>query len=157
MSYAPHMELVTELLPLLRRDFYTDIDLKPDSAHPLLDGEWLKLTDAYKVARGGSEQAAPNYPVWAEKGRYDVQAIGKVPLLMGPLYEFDTDICNTPHGFQVGDPAVVSTVTVLGDATRMGLIKPSGSVQHLIVAWCTRLPASGKVRFVHTGYTYGTF
>lgn len=160
MSYAPHMELVTELLPLLRRDFYTDLSLNPDAAEPLVDGEWLQLLDNYKCGRALSPLAAepvvPNYPVWAERGRYDIQAIGKVPLLMGPLYEFDTDIVNSSHGFQVGDPAVVATVTAAG-GSKKGLIKPSGTgVQHLVVAWCTRLPASGKVRFIHTGYTYYT-
>lgn len=155
MSYAPHMELVTELLPLLRRDFATAIPLNPDSAEPLVDGEWLGLTN-YQAVRLSGEALVPTYPVWAERGRYDVQAIQKVPLLMGPLFEADTDIVNTSHGLSVGSPLVVADVTAAG-GTKKGLILAAGvGVQHLVVGWVTRLPASGKVRFIHTGYTYFT-
>jgi hypothetical protein len=156
MSYAPHMELVTELMPLIRRDFATSLSLHPDAAEPLLDGEWLALNSSYQAVRGVGEQLVPTYPVFAERGRYDVQAIGKVPLLFAGMFEFDTDIVNTPHGLLLGDPVVVADVTAAG-GTKKGFIKPAGvGAQHLVVGWVTRLPTSGKVRILHTGYTYYT-
>jgi hypothetical protein len=61
-------------------------------------------------------------------------------------YEADCDIVNSPHGFQIGDPISVATVSV-GGVNKKGMIKPTHAGQHLVIGWVTRLPASGKVRF----------
>ena len=94
MSLAPNFVLTTEVLPLLRRDFYmADATLlDPNNANPLLDGEWLELNASYQLARGTGAGAAMSWPVWAERGRYDTQAIGKVPVLFGGFYEAETQI-----------------------------------------------------------------
>ena len=156
MSYAPHMELVTELMPLLRRDFATALDLNPDSAEPVVDGEWLELDSSYALVRGSGERKVPCFPVFAERGRYDTQAIGKLPVIFGGMFEFDTDICNSPSGISIGTPVCVADVTAAG-GTKKGLVACSGGgLVHLVVGWCTRLPTSGKVRILHTGYTYYT-
>ena len=98
MSYAPHMELITELMPLLRRDFETALDLNPDTTEPVVDGEWLELNASYTLIRGSGERLVPCFPVFAERGRYDTQAIGKLPVIFGGMYEFDTDLVNSGHG-----------------------------------------------------------
>lgn len=162
MSFAPHMELVTELMPINRRDFPLDDAslLNPNATNPLLDGEWLTLTDAYQLSRGGltssQELAKLSFQLFAERGRYDVQAIGKVPVLFIGGYEADCDIVNTPHGLQVGDPIMVADV-VVGGLHKNGMVLATGAGRHLVVGWVTRLPSSGKVRYYKTpGPTYMT-
>ena len=79
-SIAPHLTLITEVMPINRRDFpMADITLlDPTNADPLLDGEWLELNSSYQLDRKSSgESAAPSWQVFAEQGRYDTQALGK--------------------------------------------------------------------------------
>ena len=156
MSYAPHMELITELMPLLRRDFETALDLNPDTTEPVVDGEWLELNASYTLIRGSGERLVPCFPVFAERGRYDTQAIGKLPVIFGGMYEFDTDLVNSGHGITLGAPVCVADVTAAGGTKKGLIVCAGGATSHFVVGWCTRLPASGKVRILHTGYTYLT-
>jgi len=147
MSYAPHLTLVSEVLPVIRRDFYlTDATiLNPNATNPLFDGEWLALDSAYKLARGSGEGAVPAWQVFAERGRYDTQAVVKVPVLFTHGYEAETDVA-TVAGLAVGDKLVVSDVA-MGGQNKRGLIKAAGAGEHLVVAFVTRLIGTTKVRY----------
>jgi hypothetical protein len=164
MSFAPHLELITELMPIIRRDFPLDAtalaNLNPNGSNPLLDGEWLALNDSYQLTRGalgsGAELGKLSFQLFAERGRYDTQAIGKVPVLFIGGYEAETDIVNSPHGLLVGDPVTVADV-VVGGLHKNGLIKATGAGTHWVVGWVTRLPSNGRVRYFKSpGLTYLT-
>src|SRR5688500_13639350 len=113
MSNAPRLTLISDLLPIIRRDF--DLAdptlLNPVGTNPLLDGEWLQLNSSYKLTRGAAgDVAVPSYQLFAERGRYDTQSIGKVPVLFIGGYEAETDIADFT-GLAVNDPLKVSDVT----------------------------------------------
>lgn len=147
MSLPPYFNLVSEILPIQRRDFYAADTalLNPNNANPLIDGEWLELNSEYKAARGSGEQDAPAWVVWAERGRYDTQSIGKVPLLFCGGFEAETKVY-TAAGLAVGDALVVQDVTV-GGLTKRGLAKLGAGVgQHMIFGYVTRV-LTDKVRF----------
>lgn len=148
MSTAPYLQLISEVMPIQRRDFYlADVTLlNPNNANPILDGEWLELDANYKLARGSSEQAKPAWQLFAERGRYDTQAIGKAPVLFIGGYEAETSIADLT-GLAVGDALVVQTV-VVGGQNKRGLAKlGAGAGQHLLFGYVTRLPGGGKVRY----------
>lgn len=152
MSTAPYLTLISELLPVQRRDFYMSDPtlLNPYNANPVLDGEWLELDSTYKLVRGSSAGAATAKPSWqlfSERGRYDTQAIGKAPVLFIGGYEAETTICDTT-GCAIGDPLMVCDVTV-GGLTKRGLKKMSVSAgtNALLFGWVTRLPSTGTIRF----------
>jgi hypothetical protein len=148
---APNFNLVSEVLPVQRRDFALGVAglLDPNNANPLIDGEWLELDASYQAVRGTGAGAALSWPVFAERGRYDTQAIGKTVLLFGGFYEAETRVADLT-GLAVGDFLVVDDVTV-DTLTRKGLLEASGAGQHFVVGQVTRLPGGGKVRFIHTG------
>jgi hypothetical protein len=148
MSNAPFLNLISEVLPIQRRDFYvaTESLLNPNNANPLVDGEWLELDSSYKLVRGTSEQAKPSWQLFAERGRYDTQSIGKAPVLFIGGYEAETSIADLT-GMAVGDALVVQDVTI-GGLTKRGLAKLGGGAgQHLLFGYVTRLPGGGKVRY----------
>lgn len=152
MSFAPYLTLISEVLPVERRDFYAadPTILNPNATNPLLDGEWMSIDSSYKAARGSGNQAVPTWQVFAERGRYDTQAIGKVPFLFIGGYEAETTIC-TLTGIGIGDALIVGDVTVSGQ-TKQGLIKcPASSGTYLVVGFATRLPGSGKLRYWKPG------
>lgn len=151
MSIAPTLTLVSELLPVQRRDFALAVPglLDPNNANPLVQGEWLGLNSSYQLARGTGEQAKPTWQCHMERGRYDSQAIGKTMVLFIGGYEAYTTICDTT-GLSIGDPLVVNDVTV-GGLTKQGLKKPSGAGAHTVVAYVTRLPSTGVVQFWRPG------
>lgn len=155
MSQAPYMTLISPVLPVDRRDFYlTDPTiLDPNNANPLIDGEWLQLDSSYTAGRGGAGNVAvPTWQVFAEKGRYDTQPIGKAPLLFIGGYEAETTVY-TAASIAVNSELIVSDVTV-GGLTKKGLIaRPAGSGTYLVVAFCTRLP-TGKVRYLKLASPY---
>jgi hypothetical protein len=149
MSTAPYLQLVSEVMPVQRRDFYLeDVTLlNPINANPILDGEWLELSANYKLQRGSGEQAGPAFQCWSERGRYDTQAIGKTTVLFIGGYEAETSICDLT-GMAVGNALVIQDVTI-GGAVKRGLAKlGAGGGEHLTVGWVTRLPGGGKVRYL---------
>ncbi len=148
MSQPPYLTLISEVLPVQRRDFYAANTalLNPVNANPLIDGEWLQLDSTYKAARGTGEQAVPAWQLFAEKGRYDTQAIGKVPLLFIGGYEAETKVADLTS-MTVGDGLVVQMVTVGGVANRRGLAKlGAGAGEHLIFGYVTRV-FTDRVRY----------
>lgn len=152
MSFAPNLTLISEVLPVNRRDFtLTDATiLNPNATNPLVDGEWLEMNaSAYTVGRGSGEATKIAWPVFSLRGQYDTQAISKTTLLFFGGFEAETLIVNTA-GLAVGSFLVVTDVTV-GGLTKRGLALASGAGQHLVEGIVTRLPGGGKVRFLHTG------
>ncbi len=148
MSTPPYMELITEVLNVVRRDFYQNDAalLNPNNANPVIDGEWLELNSSYKLIRGSGASVKPAWQVWTEKGRYDTQAIGKSTLLFLGGYEAETSVY-TSTGIAAGDPLVVNDVTV-GGLTRRGLLKlPASSGTYGVRAYCTRV-LTGKIRYI---------
>jgi hypothetical protein len=151
MSIPPNFVLISEVLPVQRRDFYvanTDL-LNPINANPIVDGEWLDLNGSYQLERGTTARPGPTWPVFAERGRYDTQAIGKTTVLFGGFFEAETRVVNT-SSLVVGSPLRVTDVTV--DAlTKKGLALATGSGQHWVVGFVTRMTGGGKVRFWYNG------
>lgn len=152
MSNAPNFNLVSEVLPVQRRDFFliTPAQLNPSNTNPLVDGEYLELdTTEYKLKRGSGEAAVPSWVLFAEKGRYDTQAVGKVPVLFQGGYEAETKVY-TAAGLAVGNALVVQDVTYQS-LTRRGLAKlGAGAGQHLIFGYVTRI-FTDRIRFWYPG------
>jgi hypothetical protein len=143
-----NFELVTEVQGLLRRDFpVADRTLvNPNNANPLMDGEFMNLDSSYKVIRG--VDSSFGMALFVERGRMDVQAIGKATVLMGGAYEADTRVFTTTS-LALGCKLQISASVSVDSLTKSGLaLYSSGEV----IGYCTRLPANngGKLRFFQT-------
>jgi hypothetical protein len=90
-----------------------------------------------------------SFAVFAERGRSDTQAIGKVPLLYMGAYEADTLIMDAT-ALAHGDPLMVADVTI-ATLTKSGLKKHGGGAE-LVVGYVLRLPSQNgqKLRFMWT-------
>lgn len=158
-----NFEPVRDVMPVQRADFpLADKTLaNPLNAVALVDGEWMVINSDYKMVRAstigsvGDEATARSYPLWAERGRYDMQALGKAPLLWLGSWEFDTrifDAAATPGSgaaiTAVDQPLKVATIT-LGSRNYTGIVGHGGSGDSaIVVGYVTRLPANngGKLR-----------
>ena len=168
-----NMSLVTEVQPMLRRDFElarTSL-LNPDStpgtaASPihLLDGEFLMLDANYRLARGGAENAVtggvasgnpgtanhgsvvPSFPFWLERGRTDMQAINKGTVLFGPGFEadFHSDVLASGDSFAVGDPLYVDWLSNGSDRNRRRGLTKVKSATALLHGYVTRVFTAGN-------------
>lgn len=145
---AVNFELVTELQFLLRRDFYlADKTLgKPTNANPLMDGEYLKLDTNYKVVRAADGDLG--FAMFMEKGRFDVQALGKTTVLFAGTYEADTRVF-TAAGLTLGGKLQISASVTVDTLTKTGLANYSAGE---VLGFVTRLPANngGKLRYIQT-------
>lgn len=67
MSQAPYLTMISEVLPVQRRDFTLNDTtiLNPTATNPLLDGEWLELNSSYLAARGTGEGTIAAYQVFS--------------------------------------------------------------------------------------------
>jgi len=143
-----HFELVTDLQGLIRRDFYlADKTLaNPNATNPLIDGEFVSLDTAYKLVRGAD--GALGYAVFMERGRFDVQALGKTTVLMIGGYEADTRVF-TSAGLTLGGKLQLSASVTVDAKTKSGLANYSSGE---VLGYVTRLPANngGKLRFLRT-------
>jgi hypothetical protein len=158
-----NFEPLTDILKVHRRDFaLANPDLAtPNAADVLLDGEWMVLNAAYQILRAtditvpGDMAALPSFPLFAERGRYDVQAIAgrKMPILFRGEYEFDTRIFDAAAGAGITavlQPLKVSTVAI-GARSYSGLVVHNGAADaDPIMGYVTRLPANngGRLRFI---------
>ena len=78
-----NFEPVSDILATQRRDFgLADKTLAdPLNAVALVDGEWMVIDSAYKLVRAsaigsvGDYATQHAYPLFAERGRYDVRAM----------------------------------------------------------------------------------
>lgn len=162
-----NFEPVSDVLATQRRDFaLADKELAaPLNALALVDGEYMVLDNAYKLVRAtvigspGNLAAQSAYVLFAERGRYDVQAMAetKMPVLWIGDFESDTRIYDATAAFgsgaaitYAGQPLKVATIT-LGSRNYSGLVGHGGSGDSdPIVGRVTRLPASngGKLRYI---------
>lgn len=146
-----NFRLISPVEKIERRDFpVADRSiLNPNGANPLLDGEFMELdaTAPNKVIRAAGLKLS--WAVFAERGRSDTQATGKVPLLYIGAYEADTLIMSDA-GLGHGDPLMVDDVTI-GVLTKSGLKKHGGGAD-LVIGYVLRTPAQngGKLRFMWT-------
>src|ERR1700761_3351593 len=95
-----NFEPVSDINPIHRRDIpLADPTLaSPGNAVCLVDGEWMTLDSNSKLVRATDVTAVGNaatklsFPLFAERGRYDVQAMAerKMPVLFLGQYEFET-------------------------------------------------------------------
>ena len=108
--------------------------INPSSSLPLLDGEFPFIDSTRKLVRGYANLSTasttfggdfsqnkagavagsrrPVFPVFAEKGRSDVQAIGKVPVIrtnpQGLIFDVHADVLETGATFAYGDELYVN-------------------------------------------------
>jgi hypothetical protein len=120
----------------------------PNNANPLLDGEFLEYDANYKGVRAGGDILC--WAVWSERGRMDVQALRQVPTLYMGTYEADTLIMDPAGPIALGDPLMVTNVTI-DTLTKSGLAQHGGGAE-LVVGYVTRIPSSNnnKLRFMQT-------
>jgi hypothetical protein len=154
---APNFELITELQVCLRRDFALADPtlLKPLSALPLIDGEWMELNGSYQLARATGATAAA-FPIHTERGRYDTQAIGKANVIFAGNYEAETSVIEGAIGtFTVGAMVKLAAVTAGANTGRVGLKVCAGAggkpvSGDVVVGIVTKTNATtNKVRFLH--------
>jgi len=100
MATVQTFKLVTEVLAQTRRDFEVNSPnfIDPEHADVILMGEYVELNAAYKLIRGTGGDY-PQFPVFVEKGRSDVQAIRMLTTLFLGGFEADSLIFD-------GDPAL---------------------------------------------------
>lgn len=119
LPYAPGVGESSDLNPL-----------DPNSARPLIEGEWLELdSTGKKFTRGGNNNAAdvdegtkPAFIYFMERGRYDSQVSKLCHTLIGPAGFFvRTKLCDST-GLANGDLVSVQDISV-GGIVRRGLKK----------------------------------
>jgi len=162
-----NFEPVSDINPVHRRDFpLADPTLaNPLNALALVDGEWMSLNSAGKLVRAadvntvGSAASTLSFPLFAERGRYDVQALAerKMPVLFLGQYEFDTRIFSAAANIGGSGNAAISSILQpvkvmtfsAGGRNYVGLVGSSYSDNAIIVGYVTRLPSAngGKLRF----------
>ena len=170
-NFRPH----GDILPVVRRDFpLADKTLaSPDNPVSLYDGEWMTLNSAYKLVRGAVVAAPGNvpaatalcFPLWAENGRYDIQAMAdrKPPLLWENHWEFETRIFDPAAAVGNGvaitamwQPLKVASITI-GARNYVGLVGHGGAGVDTdrIVAYVTKLSSDngGGLR-IRGGFGY---
>lgn len=141
-------DLKTDFHALIRKNFDVAVPalLDPNNAAPLVLGEWLELNSSYQAARGTGNATVPSFPMFAEQGRYETQALGSIPLLFGGFFEADTKIFEGTGIVSIGQPLMVADT---GVGSQRGLkLNPGGGP--LTQAFVTRLPANnnGYLRFI---------
>lgn len=165
-----NFELQSDLLHVQRRDFpLADPTLAtPSNAVALYDGEWVTLNSTGKIVRAaavatpGDPALFRSFPVFMEKGRYDVQAMAtrKTDLLWLGEWEADSRVFDAAVTIGSGapitamlQPVKVATVTI-GARNYVGLVGHGGSADsQFVVGYVTKLPATngGKLR-IRSGY-----
>jgi len=168
-----NFEPVTDVNLAHRRDWMlADATLvNPMNALCLVDGEWLTLDSTPGTSQGKAKRATDvtvadalatviAMPLWAERGRYDIQASAekKVPVLMLGQYEWNTriyDASSAAGGAAITtlfQPLRVCTITLAlaegGTRKFSGLVGSSYASNGPVVGYVTKLPSSGQLRFM---------
>lgn len=170
-----NFEPVTDINPIHRRDFpLADKTLSdPGNGSCLVDGEWMTLDNTVgnsfgKLVRAASIALADigivatvlSFPLFAERGRYDVQALSerKMPILFLGQYEFNTRIFDAAANIGGHGNAAITTMLqpvkvagiTLGSRQYVGLIGAAYADNDPIVGYVTRLPSGngGQLRFM---------
>ena len=163
-----NFEPVSDINPIHRRDVpLADPTLaNPGNAVCLVDGEWMTFNSSAKLIRAsdvttlGAVASTLAFPLFAERGRYDVQAMAerKMPVLFLGQYEFETRIFDVAAAINGAaniaitsmlQPVSVMTIA-LGGRNYSGLVGRALTANVPIVGYVTRLPASngGRLRFI---------
>lgn len=142
-----NFELKTSTLHMLVKDYpLADPTLiNPLNSVALVDGEWLVVVDkkaqraadiaTLGTAGAGGRATLPSFPLWAERGRTDIQAMSgrKIPLIRGKDWEADTRIFDASavvgSGAAItfaGQPLKVATI-LIGTRNYCGLVGHGGS------------------------------
>lgn len=151
---------VADVIPVVRRDFGPADKTLTDPTNPLAltDGEWMTLDSTGKLIRattignvGEAGAAKLTWPLWAEQGRYDIQAMAekKTPILWLHSWEFETRIFDAAavvgNGAAIASvlqPLKIATITI-GGRNYTGLVGHGGSGDtDRVVAYVTRLPTN---------------
>lgn len=154
MPLGVNFDLKSEFQTIHRRPFeLADLAiLRPTNVRPLVDGEFLQLTTAYKMARGGDnagnltdEATVPSFCYANERGNYVSQGLGKGPFLYGGFYEADTLIMDGT-GMTLGGSVSVFDLDI-GGVIRRGL---GAWAAGFVIGYVTRLPANNnnRLRFI---------
>jgi hypothetical protein len=102
LPYAPGVGEASDLNPF-----------DPDSAAPLVEGEFLEVaassSGAERLSRGANASAKPSYLYFMERGRYDAQLSRKAHVVVGPHgFIFRTKLID--GSFNIGDAVAPKTV-----------------------------------------------
>jgi len=163
-----NLEPVSDILSIQRRDFpLADPTLaNPDNANALVDGEWMTLDNnsqlirAAAIAMAGTAAALRSWVLFAQRGRYDVQAMAghKTDILWLGDYEADSTVFDAAAAVgmgaavtAVGQGLKVASVTI-GGTVFSGLVGHGGTAggdTDPLVGYVTRLPANngGRLRY----------
>lgn len=155
---------VADVISIVRRDFPPADKALVNPSNPLsfIDGEWMTLDSTAKMVRacniaaaGNSAGVALSWPIWAQNGRYDIQAMGenKCPLLWLGEWEYETRIFDPAavvgNGLAITtmlQPLKVASVTiggVFGTRILSGLVGHGGAGDtDRVIGYVTRLPTS---------------
>ena len=120
--------------------------LDPNSVNPLPldDGEWVVLDTANTCARAADNPASA-YPVWTERGRTDVQAIGKVSYLEDfEGLRIETDMFNqaAPGGYTLNGRLTVESIDIDGvGGVEQSVLVPAVAGEP-VFAICTKVPTA---------------
>ncbi len=172
---APEVENfrpVADVLPLERRDYPVNDKTLTDPSNPLVlvDGEWMTLNSSEKLIRAsaigtpGDPSLTLSWPLWAERGRFDVQAMAerKTPILWMGAWEFESLIFDPAAVVGAGaaisalmQPVKVATITI-GSRNFTGLVGHGGpGDSHRIVGYVTRLhTANGGFLRIRGGFGF---
>ena len=137
---APYFELITGAELLERRDFpiIDNALLDPLSSNPIVEGEWLEVDPTTKKLKRSTGELTNGYSgqFWGEKGRSDIRATNKLPIILWGNYEAYTKVFNNVAGptkpTTLGQRLAVNDVLVDG-LTRKGLMVPVAAGHHWIV------------------------
>lgn len=133
--------------------------LNPTGATCYVDGEWVsfdangRLVRAAAIAGPGVAATTISFPIWAERGRYDVQTSRKLPIIYLHQLEADTTIYDAALVVGAGaaitthlQPLKVASITI-GARNYCGLVGHGGAADtDPIVGYVSRLPALNGTR-----------
>lgn len=126
--------------------------LQPTNANPLVMGEFVQFDASFKLVRG--DGSVPGFAVYDESGRSDVQAIGKVTVLLLGHYVADTYVFDNAAPPVLGAKLMVDTVTNAAKSlTSKSGVKTHGGGADLAVGYVLRTAAANVgnyLRFLHT-------
>ncbi len=165
-----NFEPQSDILKVDRRDYPLADGTLSATSNPvcLIDGEWVTLNSSMHLVRAtdittlNNQATVRSFPLFAEKGRYDVRANAdkKMPILFMGQYEADTRIFDSTATSHSGaaitfalQPLKVATIS-FGGRKFTGLVGHAGAADDdPVVGYVTRLPAAngGKLRFI-TGW-----
>lgn len=121
--------------------------LDPQEVTCLISGEWLASDASGKYVRVTAATEKIPRQVWADKGDYVVQALGKITTLWSMDYVGETDVYDNAGSYVTGATELTVDDFTLGGTLRAGLkVAVSTNVVHAV---CVKAPQDngGKLQF----------